>query len=333
MKTLIAFLMILVSSLGYSLTVPLRNIINIKGMQDNPVIGYGVVVGLKGTGDSIKNSQTKDILSKIALKFGYYLDYDKMQTKNSAIVMVTASIPPLTATGNRIDVQVSSIFDARSLSGGELVITPLMGGDGILYAVAQGTLDTGTDTKAVTGRISMGAIIQKDIPHEDLNGQSTITVLVHNNLGIESVQKVAEIIEQSYPKSIKNKWQNQLEITIPSGKDAYGFISELMDLSVDLIQEPKVLIDSRNGMVVSGGNVIISESAVSYKGTTVEITGNSGWSTGPGAKKEVYQMGNVTTVNDLVEGLNSLGANTKDIINILQMLYQNGNLKASLEVK
>lgn len=318
---------------AYSLGVPLRNIISVKGMQENPVIGYGVVVGLKGTGDSVKNSQTKDILAQIALKFGYYLDYDKMQTKNSAIVMVTASLPPLAGPGNQVDVKVSSIFDAKSLEGGELLVTPLISGDGKMYAVAQGSLDVGEDRKAVTARIPLGGLIQRDIPHEDLSSSSSLTLMVQSSLGIESIQKVSQLINDNYPGAVQKQWQNQLELTVPSGKDVYAFITELMNLSVDLEQAPRVLVDSRTGLIVTGGNVIITESAISFQGTRIEIGGPMNWSDGSSQNKNVHQLNSVTTVQDLVTGLNALGAGTREIIQILQMLYQNGNLKAVLEVR
>ncbi len=332
-KNLFILGLLMLSQALFGVTVPLKSLVRVKGLMDNPVIGYGIVVGLNGTGDSVKTSQTKDIIARIAQKFGFYLDADDLKPKNSAIVMVSGIIPALASTGSRIDVKVSSVFDAKSLNGGELIITPLLSGDGVMYATAQGSIDSDKKEKKVSSVVSLGGMIQKEIPHTDLNASGSITLLIEENLGMENVEKVKQIIMDNYQGVLKKQWQNQIELNIPAQKDAYTFLAELLALSVDIEQQPSILIDSQSAMVVTGGNVIITESAITFKGAKIEVGGTASWSMDNSDDKTVHQLSTMTTVSDLVEGLNSIGASPQDIIQILKLLHQNGNIKAKLQIR
>jgi flagellar P-ring protein precursor FlgI len=307
-------------------TVSLRNILRIEGFQENPLLGYGVVVGLKGTGDSDSGTQTREIISRIANNFGFKIDSDKIKPKNSAVVLVSATITPFSQQGTRIDVKVSSIYDAKSLEGGELVITPLMGGDNAIYAVAEGSVMIDRFSRGIIGFIPQGAIMQKRIDDIILDTNSNITFIVQESLGYDAFTKSADAIRQKFPDSVRDITFNRIKVALPQDREINSFIDDIFKLSADIEEEPSVLVDAKSGILISGGNVIISDSAISYGGMDLNI----------GQQKNqggVKLLKGSATVQDLVESLNQTGFTGSDIIKILQLLYKNGNLKARLIVQ
>ena len=320
-----------ISICGWSETVSIRNIVTVQGMQDNPVLGYGIVVGLKGTGDSASGTQTKEILARIANNFGFSLDPEAIKPKNSAIVLVTATIPPFAPEGSRLDISVSSAFDAKSLEGGELIVTPLLGGDNDIYAIAQGKLQTDRNAKSVSGKISQGAIVAKEILHKIVADDGTIVLQISERVGLSAPGVVKNEIAKKYPDAIVSINNNKLVLKLPEGMSAAEFINELNKLSVEIEPEPSVLIDSRSGIVITGGEVTITEAAISVNGMNVKV--GSWGSAGSDSGGSVKHFNAVSTVGDLVRGLNELQATPEDIVIILGMLYKNGNLKAKLIIQ
>lgn len=316
-------------------TVRLSHIVTIEGLQDNPIIGYGIVVGLNGTGDSADNSQTREFLGRMMENFGMAGTPANWVPKNSAIVVIMANVLPGAAVGSRVDVTVSSIFDAKSLEGGRLIVAPLYGGDNILYAVAQGAI-TLDGTVKTSGIIPMGGIVQREIEHPIMTGSDTITINVNERLGIAVMGRIIEAIRGAYPESVQTVQNYKITLKLPQGMDAYQFVAELFDITVDIDQEPSVLIDSRSGIIVAGGDVIVTEAAVTLNGTEVRVGGQNLWGGAgqtPGQQGAVRLMPNTATVSELVDALNKIGASKEDVVKILQMLYDNGNLKAKLIVR
>jgi flagellar P-ring protein FlgI len=329
-------LFLLAGSIAFSATVDLRNIVSIDGLEDNPLLGYGIVVGLKGTGDSENGSQTREILSRIANNFGFKISPDKLKPKNSAVVLVSSIVTPFIQPGSRADVKVSSIFDAKTLEGGELIITPLMGGDSVIYAVAQGSVMTERSARGVMGTIPQGAIIQKQIDSTIVSSNNEIALTVLDSQGFQVITKVVSALRQKYPESIRGVVNNKIFMKLPENTEVYQFISDVYKIQVDIEEEPSVLIDSKSGILISGGNVYISQAAVSFGATRLTIGGqaNQGGFGGPGkAEENVKLMKETATVQDLVDGLNQIGASGGDIAKILQLLYKNGNLKGKLIVQ
>lgn len=322
-------ILLLAVTAGFPATVELRNILTVDGLQENPILGYGIVVGLKGTGDSETGSQTKEILSRIGNNFGIQINADRLKPKNSAVVIVSGMLSPFAQPGSRIDVKVSSVFDARSLDGGELVITPMIAGDNQIYAVAQGTLQTEKTAKGVMGYVPQGAIIQKQVESQIVNSNNEVVLNIQETLGLSSVNKVAEAIRTKYPDSNPVIQNNKIVVKIPDNTKVYPFLSELFLVQANVDEEPSVLVDSRSGIVVSGGNVQISETAVTYNGTRVTIGGGESGKT-DGSMKLIKST---ATVQELVDDFNQIGASGPDIARILQLLYRNGNLKGKLTVQ
>ncbi len=329
-KRIIFFLMICVNFL-FSAPIEMKSIITIEGYNDNPIIGYGIVVGLKGSGDSDNGSHAKQILSLIAKNFGFKVDPSKLRARNSAVVLVTANLTPFSQTGSRIDVRVSSVYDAKSLEGGELIVTPLLGGDNEIYAIASGKLQTDKNTKGISGIIPQGAIVQKNVSLELVN-KNEINLIISENLGVSSIFKVVSEIQKRFPDNFGSFNGNKITIKV-NDEDVLDLIGRIFSTKVDIEDEPSVIIDSVTGMVVAGGNVTISEAAISYKNIQLNI-GNSAFSAfSQRDEKSFKYIRTTTTVSELVDSLNQLGISGKDIAKILELLYKNGNLKARLIIQ
>lgn len=328
------FATFLLFSIAFGETLSLRNIITIDGMDENPLLGYGIVVGLKGSGDGAKNSQTQEILSRIANNFGFFVDPDTIKAKNSAVVLVSATVPPYASVGSRIDVSVSSVYDAKSLKGGTLVITPLLGGNNEMYAIASGKIQDEEKPSGVNGRIPMAAIMQRAI-RQTIFTNGELTIQINEKLGISAISSVKKSIAKKFPTAIQKIINNRITLKIPDGKNGYDFIFELYNISVTLEQEPSILIDSKSGIIVAGGGVVVTEAAISFNGTRLNIgTTSSAWGESSTTESKTMKLlPTTTTVSELVEALNQIGAKPKAIIKILTLLHKNGNLKAKLIVE
>ncbi len=319
--------------------IDLKNIITIDGFQDNPILGMGIVTGLKGTGDD-KGTQTKEIAARIFKHFGFNVNPDDINPKNSAAVLVSAVVSPSSSVGSRLDVKISSICNAKSLEGGELIVTPLFGGENRedIYAIAQGSIIVDKTSKGVTGYIPMGGILQKEIEHLIVSSNRVFSIGVLDTLHFTSISKVADAIRAKYPDSIKSITQNKIKLSLPPDIEFFQFINDIYQLKADVEDSPSVIIDSKKGIIVSGGNVIVTDAAISLKGMKL-VVGNGGSAPSWGGNGASQQSGNnvqyfktTTTVSDLVDGLNKTGASIDDMIELLQLMYKNGNLKAKLIV-
>jgi len=334
-KIFLIVLFFLFRSTVFPAVMDLKNILTIEGLQENPLLGYGIVVGLKGTGDSDNSYQTKEIISRIINNFGFQVEAEKIKPKNSAVVLVSALLKPFSQPGTHIDVKVSSIFDAKSLEGGELIITPLIAGDNEIYAIAQGSVVVDRMQKGVIGYIPQGAIIQRKIENNIVDSNNNIVFIVQETLGYNAISKVVESIREKYPDSIYQVDRNRLVIKVPEGIEAYKYIDSIYSLKVDIEEEPRVLIDSKSGIVISGGNIRISEAAISYGNMELRIGEQR---TTQAFRQEskgenVKLLKSSTSVEELVQSLNQIGFTGSDIVKILQLLYKNGNLKARLIVQ
>jgi len=311
--------------------VRLKDIATFRGARDNQLFGIGVVIGLNGTGDSNKVNST--LLANMISHFGVNVDPKELKTKNTALVMVLADIPPFYKEGMRLDVTVASIGDAKSLEGGFLIQTPLYGADGKVYAVAQGSISIGgQEVRAsanlqkrykVVGYIPSGAIVENEIPASIIN-KDTVTILL-NNPDITTAARAANAINLKLNSKIAKAIDpSSIKVTVPKAfkDDVITFLSILEDIEVTPDQPAKVIINERTGTVIFGGQVKISDFTLSYGNFNITI--KSGKITG---KEEVE-----ATIGNLVAALKALGATPQDIIAILQTLHKAGVLHAQLVV-
>jgi flagellar P-ring protein precursor FlgI len=349
-------LLVLLFSLAYGTKV--RDIAVIEGHRSNYLVGYGLVVGLKGTGDGKATLFTVRSIANMLNLMGIVVDPRRITVKNVAAAMVTAKLPPYAKPGMGIDVEVASIGDAKSLEGGTLLLTPLRGADGEVYALAQGQVIVGgyeargqgarqIQNTPTVGRIPNGAIVERSLPEypqrEELflyldNPSFSLAKLIQDRINTEFGQNVAQALDSSTVK-----------LKVPQGVGLVEFLARVEDTEVDVPSVAKVVIDGRTGTVLFGGDVVINPVSVAVGTLTVTIKetpqvsqppplspGQTAMVPGTEVKVEEKEKRLLelrsATVSQLVESLNKLGATPREIISILQTIRSAGALRAKLEV-
>lgn len=343
----------------------IKDIVSVQGVRPNQLVGYGLVIGLNGTGDSLRNAPfTEQSLQSMLDRMGINVRTSKARTRNIAAVIVTAELPAFTGKGARIDVTVSSLGDSTSLQGGTLIMTPLAGADNQIYAVAQGPLAVSgfsTQGKAesltqgvpTTGRVANGALVERDAPGK--LADETVVVFELRNPDFNTAVSIADAInhytQQRY--GIKVAKENDLRsvtLSRPFFLSTARFIAEVGDLPVEPDAPARVVIDERTGTIVIGKDVRISTVAVAHGTLTVRVTENAKvsqpapFSKGettvvPDTSIEVDQKGanlaiiKGTNLQTLVGGLNKVGLKPPGIIAILQAIKSAGALQADLVVQ
>ena len=342
--------------------VRLKDISSIEGVRDNLLIGYGLVVGLKGTGDSQQTIFTNQTLGNILNRMGVSIPPTAILVHNVASVFVTATLPPFAKPGMHIDVEVSSVGDAKSLLGGLLLLSSLNGPDGRTYALAQGPLIVGgyavgarSNSKQVNtptdGIISGGGIVERDTS-VNLEGVKTLNLLLRDP-DFQTAQDVAGVINQSLGKNLAHAVDSRrIEISgiDPAPQAAVQLLAKIEDLTVRVQPAAKVIISERTGTIVMGGDVTLSACSVLHgnltisvvtvmqvsqpypnsKGTT-EVVPQTTVAAGESAVQSI-QLQAGSTVEDLVKGLQAIGATPSDVVSILQAIQADGALNGALEV-
>ncbi len=346
-------------------TSRIKDIIDIEGVRDNQLIGYGLVVGLNGTGDSLNNSPfTRQSLVAMLERLGVNTRGQNMKTGNVAAVMVTATLPPFANQGSRIDVDISALGDSTSLQGGTLMVTPLMAADSEVYAVAQGGISISgfsasgeagsvVQNTPTSGRIASGAIVEREIEFNLADLQEVRLAL--KNPDFTTARRIARAIN-GFTSSDISKAENSASVVLrrPSNYDGtiVDLITDIEQLPVQPDQPARVVISERSGVIVMGADVRISNVAIAQGSLTVQITETPQVSqanpfaaqgesiTVPRTELSVNQGEDVrlalletgVTLQDLVTGLNRLGMRPSDIITILQAVKAAGALQAEIEV-
>ncbi len=343
----------------------IKDLVDVEGVRENLLVGYGLVVGLNGTGDSLRNAPfTLQSIQSMLERLGVNTRGEQVNSRNVAAVMVTANLPPFATQGSRIDITVSAIGDAKSLMGGTLVVTPLMGADSNVYAVAQGPIAVGgfaaggdgaTVTRGVptTGRIASGAIIEREIPFE--LAQMDVIRLALRNPDFTTSRRIADAIN-TFTGSLSAMALDPgtVQVTMPAARPGgvVAFMTEIEQLRVEPDMVAKVVIDEGSGIIVMGADVRISEVAIAQGNLTIRVTETPQVSQpGPlseGGNTEVVPRTNIEVDDDsdarlgvlnhgvslqkLVDGLNALGIGPRDMISILQAIKAAGALQAEIEV-
>jgi flagellar P-ring protein precursor FlgI len=341
----------------------IKDIVAFEGVRDNQLVGYGIVVGLNGTGDALRNAPfTKQSLEAMLERLGVNTRDATLNTKNVAAVMVTANLPSFAASGARIDASVSALGDAKSLLGGTLLVTPLMGADGKAYAVAQGTVQTGavsasgasgsTISKGVptAGRIASGAIVEAESGFQ-LASMTTLRLTLRNP-DFTTAGRIAQVINASFPGSAIAENPTIVAIHPVNGENMMSFVTQVENLSVEPDGPAKVVIDEVAGVIVMGDNVRISTVAVQQgnltitvrespqvsqpapfsKGGTTTVVPQSDLSVDEEKGKKFLTVKSGASLSTLVAGLNALGVTPRDMISILQTIKTAGALQADIEV-
>ncbi len=345
----------------------LKDVVSFEGVRDNMLVGYGLVVGLNGTGDSLTNAPfTARSLIGMLERLGINSsgDFSTIKTKNIAAVMVTATLPPFSAQGSRVDVVVSTMGDAKSLQGGTLLVTPLQGADGEVYAVAQGSVASGFSASGATGtsitkgvptsgRIAAGAIVEREVRFR-LSDLSSIRLSLRNP-DFTTAKRVADVINRHTKSSLASASDSAtVRLTVPEAKrsDIVGFMTEIEQLKVVPDEVARVVIDEQSGIIVMGESVHINTVAIAQgnltikisetpqvsqpaplsQGGTTQVVPRTEVNVDEGEGKKLAMLRSGVSLQDLVQSLNALGIGPRDMIQILQSIKAAGALQAELEV-
>jgi flagellar P-ring protein precursor FlgI len=343
-------------------TSRIKDLANVEGVRQNQLIGYGLVVGLQGTGDTINNSPfTRQSLQAMLERLGINIRGQTLRTGNVAAVMVTANLPAFSTQGTRIDVTVSALGDAKSLQGGTLLVTPLLGADGNVYAVAQGSLSIGgfqaegaaakiTQGVPTVGRIANGAVIEREIDFA-LNRLTNVRLALRN-ADFTTAKRVASAINDFLGMPTAEPVDpSTVQLTVPKEYtgNVVALLTEIEQLQIEPDLPAKIIVDERSGIIVMGRDVRVSMVAVAQGNLTVTISESpqvsqpAPFSRGQtvvvprtrvnaqedGKKLAVVREG--VSLQQLVDGLNALGIGPRDLIAILQAVKAAGAIQADIE--
>jgi flagellar P-ring protein precursor FlgI len=344
----------------------IKDVATIEGIRDNQLVGYGLVVGLRGTGDSSQTVFPAQTLISALERMGITVPQSgansasNMQVKNMAAVFVVATLPPFSRPGYKMDITVSSAGDARSLEGGILLMTPLYGPDGQIYAQAQGSLvlggymatgggNTKLSNHPTTARIPGGALVERPVPF-DLKQMHTISVVL-NDADFHTAERMAASIDRMLGGPRAHAVDSRrVEIAADAGEDVASLLDKVEAVEIEVYPRARVVVNERTGTVVIGGKVRLQPVSILHGGLSVNVTSQTEVSQpGPfsSGTTQVVQQTQVqaqdkpvnridlkegATVEDLVQELQRTGAGARDVISILQAMKEAGALEADLEV-
>ncbi len=342
----------------------IKDLAAVEGVRENQLVGYGLVVGLNGTGDTLNNSPfTRQSAQAMLERLGLNTRGATMRTANMAAVIVTANLPPFGTQGTRLDVTVSSLGDAKSLQGGTLLVTPLLGADGEVYAVAQGAVavggfsaqgDAASITKGIptVGRIANGGLIEREVDFQ-LNRQRGLRLALRNP-DFTTARRMAAVINDFIGEATAEPVDpSTVAVQIPRSYkgNMIQLLTEIEQLRVEPDQRARIVIDERSGVIVMGKDVRVSNVAVAQGNLTVTISEQPQVSqpaplsggvttvvprtgvrvdTGDQSRLAIIREG--VTLREVVDGLNALGIGPRDLIAILQAIKASGALQADIEV-
>ena len=308
----------------------ISDVTNVVGVRDNQLIGYGLVVGLSGTGDGTTSTFTPQSLANLLQSVNIKIDPATIKSKNVAAVMITATLPPFARQGDQMDILVSSIGDAKSLEGGTLLMTPMKGIDGKIYGIAQGAITIGglnsgggggQKNHATAGRVIGGGLVEREVRYDIYNQQYATLSLEYSDF--QNVIRVQNAINRHYgvkvavatdPKTIKLKR--------PSEVSMVEFLATVRELEIDMAPARKVIIDERTGTVIAGIDIEVKPVVVTH--------GEISLSVDPALLDDAETQ--KLTIANVTKALQRLGATPKDVIAILEAIKRAGALEASLEV-
>jgi flagellar P-ring protein precursor FlgI len=362
----------LLSAMTEAYAVRIKDITDVAGVRSNSLVGYGLVIGLAGTGDKTGTLFTVQSLASMLTRMGITVDPNKVKVKNVAAVMVTAKLPPFAKPGSRLDVTLSSLGDASTLQGGSLLMTPLKGPDQVVYVVAQGEVSVGgfvggdadkiQKNHPTVGRIPTGGTVEREVPI-DFNGKGTISFMLRDpdfttairvaNVINREMRKISpESATEGFPPPAHAIDSSSIDVEVPEEYKGriVEFLSTLESLDVKIDSVAKVVVNERAGTIVMGSNVRISDVAIAHGNLTIEVK------TEPQVSQPNAFSGGVTvetkketttvteepakvllfksgpTIGTLVAALKAIGVSPRDLISILQAIKVAGALEAQLEI-
>jgi flagellar P-ring protein precursor FlgI len=341
----------------------LRDLVSIEGVRSNQLVGYGLVVGLQSTGDTLRNSQfTQQSLAAMLERMGVNVAGQQLQTRNTAAVVVTATLPAFSRQGSPLDISVSSLGDAKSLQGGTLMVTPLIGADGEVYAVGQGPVSVGGFQAAgaaqavkqgvqTSGRVPGGATVERELPNT-LDNMSTVRLALHNP-DFTTATRIEQAINSRLGGGIANAIDlGTVDVRVPMSYQGRvtALLARVEQIEVRPDTPARVVIDEKSGTIVVGAEVKLDTVAVAHGNLTVRVTETAQVSqprpfsrgrtavtpqtdidVNEHAERNLHILPRAATLKDLVTGLNALGLGPRDLIQVLNALKAAGALHAELD--
>ncbi|WP_321778902.1 flagellar basal body P-ring protein FlgI [Sulfurimonas sp.] len=347
MKTIILLLLAMTTVFATKIT----DVANVVGVRDNQIIGYSLVVGLKKTGDGTTSKFTLQSISNMLKAMNIDMNPIDIKSKNVAAVVVTGSLGAFARQGDKFDITVSSIGDAKSLEGGTLLMTPLKGVDGKIYALAQGSVSiggknsrgAGSESHPTSGIVFEGGYVEREI-HIDLYHQEYVTLSLkeHNFRNSVAIQK-----------AINNVYNTQVAVAMdprtirlkrPKNKSMIEFLAEIQDIDMVYTPKSRIIINERTGTIIAGVDIEVKPVVLTHGDITIKIIAQDTVSQPEGSmvvdkdlviglnQNEIYTKTGTTTVANVVRSLQKLGATPKDIISILEAMKVAGSIAAELKV-
>lgn len=348
--------------------VRIKDLGRIQGVRDNSLVGYGIVTGLAGTGDSSRNQATLQSISNVLREFGVMVPVEQLRSRNVAAVMVTATLPPFARKGDKLDVNVSSVGDAKSLMGGTLLLTSLQGADRKVHALVQGQLAVGgykydlngnvvQKNHPTSGTIPEGAIVESEAMGRVLEEGGELSILLFSP-DFTTANRMAEAINKEYsdsPAKANDAGRIRVRVSDKEQRNLVAYVSHVENIFVAPDQRARVVVNERTGTVVSGGDVrisqvsithgdmrvtVVTDYTVSQPGLLIRPSEAIGTRVVPKTRINVDEkdtsslsLPSGTSVGELVTALNKVKASTRDIISILQSIRRAGALHAELVIQ
>lgn len=337
LKSLVLFLLI---CLGLQ-AQKIGEIANIVGVRDNQLIGYGLVVGLNGTGDKSASKFTMQSIANMLESVNVKVSPNDIKSKNIAAVMVTATLPAFAKQGDKLDIVVSSIGDAKSITGGTLLMTPLTAVDGNIYALAQGAITQGESGNALAGSVLSGATVEREVGYDLYNKNQTILSLKTSDF--QNAIKVQKVLNSLFGENVAKAVDSRtIKVNKPQNLSMIEFLALVQEVEIDYSMKEKIIVDERSGTIIAGVGITIEPIVITHGGLTIKITEEKledpkavelGGGLSLNANQGIISTnGKKPTISNVVRALQKLGATPKNIISILSAMKQSGAISADLEI-
>lgn len=337
LKSIIIFLVL--ASLMWGQKI--GDIANIVGVRDNQLIGYGLVVGLNGSGDKSASKFTMQSIANMLESVNVKVSPSDIKSKNIAAVMVTATLPAFAKQGDKLDIVVSSIGDAKSISGGTLLMTPLTAVDGNIYALAQGAISLGESGNLLSGNILNGATVEREVTYDLYNKENAILSLKTSDF--QNAIRVQKVLNNVFGENIAKAVDSRtIKMSKPKNLSMIEFLALVQEVNVDYSMREKIIVDERSGTIIAGVGITIEPIVVTHGELTIKITQEAltdpkatdigdGTTLSP-SQNIISTNGKKPTISSVVRALQKMGATPKNIISILSAMKQSGAISADLEI-
>ncbi len=317
------------------------DIASVVGVRDNQLIGYGLVIGLNGTGDKSGSKFTMQSISNMLESVNVKISADDIKSKNVAAVMITASLPPFARQGDKIDIHISSIGDAKSIQGGTLVMTPLNAVDGNIYALAQGSITSGNSNNLLSANIINGATIEREVSYDLFHKNAMVLSLKNPNF--KNAIQVQNTLNSVFGKGVAVALDPKtIQITRPERFSMVEFLAIVQEIPINYSAKNKIIVDEKSGTIVSGVDIIVHPIVVTSQDITLKITkeplNNSKNAQDldsmslDAAHNTLSSNGKNITIAGVMKALQKIGVSAKGIVSILQALKKSGAISAEMEI-